>query len=62
MILTKDLYVVVEYSGDATKWKDALFTKEEADKEVIIAKEQTGNKYIIQELDDYLIALSYSWY
>jgi hypothetical protein len=62
MLLTKDLYVVVKYNGDTERWKDAVFTKEEAEKEVEIAKSETGKNYEIQELDDYFVDLSYSWY
>jgi len=59
---TKDLYVVVECAGDTERWKDAVFTKEEAEKEIEIAKSETGKKYEIQGLDDYFTDLAYTWY
>lgn len=58
MLFTKDLFVVVQYEGFSTRWKDALFTKDEVDEEVKIATKETGEEHRKQELDDYLLHLS----
>jgi len=61
MILIEDFYVLDE-ECEVGIWKNALFTKEEAEKEKVAAEKETCKKYTIMKLDDYFTELNYAWY
>lgn len=62
MILTKEIFVVRQAFSTSVIWAEALFTKEEADKEVVIAQEKTGKQYEVINLDEHLTELRYTYY
>ena len=60
MVLVKDLYVIAHFSGDL--WKDTLYTKEEAEAELIIAKKEYSHPLNLISLSEHFKDLIMSYY
>ena len=58
-LLIKDLFVI---RNENVLWKDAVFTRKEAEEEIYIAEKETGEKHIKEELDEYFSYLTLAWY
>jgi hypothetical protein len=61
MILVKEMFVLQKHFDDKI-WKEALFTKEEAELEILIAEKENQGVYKIIPLEQYLSDLIYSYY
>jgi hypothetical protein len=61
MILVKEMFVLQKHFDDEI-WKEALFTKEEAELEILIAEKENQGVYKIIPLEQYLSDLIYSYY
>ena len=62
MILIKDAYIIFGLLGDREAiFKETVFTKEEAEKQIIEAQ-KINDSFKIIELSDYFSDLVSSWY
>ena len=62
MVLISELYVIVIEYGTEGVWKNALFTKQQADDQLPLAISQTNKKCEIKTLEAYHTELEYSYY
>ena len=62
MVLISELCVIVIEYGIGGVWKNALFTKQEADDQLPLAISQTNKKCEIKTLEAYHTELVYSYY